>query len=103
MLPLRSGSALLLGLTRGGATVAFSVSTIKGVDYAFFAADSGSYVATYGVDIDRAGRRVARRPAPAPPASTSALPSPRASARRCIGVDVNAIDVRAARRGQRAR
>jgi hypothetical protein len=50
MLPLRSGSALLLGLTRQGATVSYSVNTVKGVDYAFFAAESGSYAATYGVD-----------------------------------------------------
>ncbi len=50
MLPLRSGSALLLGLTREGATVSYSVNTVKGVDYAFFAAESGSYAATYGVD-----------------------------------------------------
>ena len=50
MLPLRSGGAQLLGLSRNGATLPFSVVTVKGLDYAFFAADSGSYAATYGVD-----------------------------------------------------
>ena len=63
MLPLRSGSALLLGLTRGGATVSYSVNTVKGVDYAFFAAESGSYAATYGVD-STAPVAVPQTPAP---------------------------------------
>ncbi len=63
MLPLRSGSALLLGLTRPGATVSYSVNTVKGVDYAFFAAESGSYAATYGVD-STAPVFVSQTPAP---------------------------------------
>ena len=63
MLPLRSGSALLLGLTRQGATVSYSVNTVKGVDYAFFAAESGSYAATYGVD-STAPVVVSQTPAP---------------------------------------
>ncbi len=63
MLPLRSGSALLLGLTRAGATVSYSVNTVKGVDYAFFAAESGSYAATYGVD-STAPVVVSQTPAP---------------------------------------
>ena len=63
MLPLRSGSALLLGLTREGATVSYSVNTVKGVDYAFFAAESGSYAATYGVD-STAPVVVSQTPAP---------------------------------------
>ena len=63
MLPLRSGNALLLGLTREGATVSYSVNTVKGVDYAFFAAESGSYAATYGVD-STAPVAVPQTPAP---------------------------------------
>ena len=63
MLPLRSGNALLLGLTREGATVSYSVNTVKGVDYAFFAAESGSYAATYGVD-STAPVVVSQTPAP---------------------------------------
>lgn len=50
MLPARSGAAMLSALTRGASPVTFTVSVIKGVEYAFFAADAGSYVATYGVD-----------------------------------------------------
>ena len=63
MLPLRSGNALLLGLTREAATVSYSVNTVKGVDYAFFAAESGSYAATYGVD-STAPVVVSQTPAP---------------------------------------
>ena len=46
MLPVHSGTGVLGTLTRGGAPVSFTVSTIKGIDYAFFAAESGSYAAT---------------------------------------------------------
>jgi hypothetical protein len=51
MLPRRAGSNVLGSLTRGGSAVPFSVKVIKGVEYAFFNADSGSYVATYGADV----------------------------------------------------
>jgi hypothetical protein len=50
MLPARHGSGTLVGLTRGGAAVAYTLSVIKGVDYAMFDAASGSYVATYASD-----------------------------------------------------
>jgi Domain of unknown function (DUF4082)/Bacterial Ig-like domain len=50
MLPMRWGSTVLGSLTRGGGAVSFTASTIKGVEYAFFAADGGSYVATYASD-----------------------------------------------------
>ncbi len=50
MLPMRFGSLVLSGITRGGATLGFTSRTIKGVDYAFFPADAGSYTARYGAD-----------------------------------------------------
>ena len=50
MLPRRAGNDVLVGLTRGGTAVPVSVKVVKGVEYAFFTADSGSYVASYGVD-----------------------------------------------------
>jgi hypothetical protein len=50
MLPRRAGNDVLVDLTRGGTAVPFSIKVIKGVEYAFFAADSGSYAASYGVD-----------------------------------------------------
>lgn len=50
MLPMRSGTQLLGSITRGGSPVSFTVATIKGLDYAFFSADAGSYVATYASD-----------------------------------------------------
>uniref|UniRef100_UPI000B12B984 DUF4082 domain-containing protein n=1 Tax=Azohydromonas lata TaxID=45677 RepID=UPI000B12B984 len=50
MLPRRAGNDVLVGLTRGGVAVPFTVKVVKGVEYAFFAADSGNWVATYGVD-----------------------------------------------------
>ena len=50
MLPKRSGAALLAGITRDGNGVSFNVSTIKGIEYAFFQATAGAYVATYAID-----------------------------------------------------
>ena len=50
MLPTRSGNGVLGTITLGASPVAFTVSTVKGVEYAFFAANSGSYTATYAAD-----------------------------------------------------
>jgi hypothetical protein len=50
MLPRRSGNDVLTGISRGGSPVSYSIKVVKGVEYAFFAADSGTYVANYGVD-----------------------------------------------------
>jgi hypothetical protein len=48
MLPLSAHGGTLTALTRGGSPVSFATKTIKGVAYAFFAADDGSYAAAYG-------------------------------------------------------
>ena len=40
----------LTALTRGGAAVPFTTQTIKGIEYAVFAAAAGTYQATYTVD-----------------------------------------------------
>jgi Domain of unknown function (DUF4082)/Bacterial Ig-like domain len=49
MLPTSGpGGATLTALTRNGSSLAFTQTTIKGVQYALFAAGGGSYVATYG-------------------------------------------------------
>ncbi|WP_292456262.1 DUF4082 domain-containing protein, partial [Methylibium sp.] len=50
MLPTRMGAGVLSGITRGSGAVSYTISGIKGVEYAFFAADAGTYVATYGAD-----------------------------------------------------
>ncbi|WP_051241633.1 N,N-dimethylformamidase beta subunit family domain-containing protein [Azohydromonas australica] len=50
MVPVRSASGVLNVLQRGTATVPFTVKAIKGVEYAFFPAAAGSYVARYGAD-----------------------------------------------------
>ena len=51
MLPLTSGDgAPLSTITRGAVNVPFTAQTIKGVAYAMFAADPGSYAATYTPD-----------------------------------------------------
>lgn len=47
MLPINGSTGAILGLTRNGAPVATSTRTVKGVAYAVFDAQSGSYVATY--------------------------------------------------------
>ena len=50
MLPTRTATGALTSLTRAGSAVAYTWSGIKGVEYAFFPAVSGTYVATYGTD-----------------------------------------------------
>jgi hypothetical protein len=48
MLPVNSSSGSLSNLKLGGQALAYTTQTIKGVLYAFFAANAGSYQATYG-------------------------------------------------------
>jgi VCBS repeat-containing protein len=50
MLPLQSGVGPLTGLTRNGSPHPYTTETIKGVQYAVFAADAGSYAAGYAMD-----------------------------------------------------
>lgn len=50
MVPATSAIGELTGITRNGGAVGYSVETIKGVSYAFFAGESGDFVATYDVD-----------------------------------------------------
>ncbi len=49
MLPINGSTGALQGLTRNGAPVSTSTRTVKGIAYAVFDAQSGSYVATYPV------------------------------------------------------
>jgi hypothetical protein len=49
MVPINGSTGALQGLTRNGAAVATSTRTVKGIAYAVFDAQSGSYVATYPV------------------------------------------------------
>jgi WD40 repeat protein len=51
MLPMQSTAGVLAGLIGPGGAVNFTTTAIKGVNYAFFAAGAGAYVATYGADI----------------------------------------------------
>ena len=48
MLPYSSAAGNLRALTQGGSNVSYTVQTIKGVDYAFFSATGGAFVASYG-------------------------------------------------------
>ncbi|HET9739730.1 MAG TPA: DUF4082 domain-containing protein [Solirubrobacteraceae bacterium] len=50
MVPASFGGKALTGLTRDGAAIASTRETIKGVDYAFFTASSGTYAASYAPD-----------------------------------------------------
>ena len=59
MVPANSTAGTLTALTLNGSAVSFTTQTIKGVQYAFFAANAGSYVAKYA-----AGLRPSPYPAP---------------------------------------
>ncbi|HEX2973309.1 MAG TPA: DUF4082 domain-containing protein, partial [Tepidisphaeraceae bacterium] len=47
MLPTRSASRTLRSITRNGIAVPYTIQTIKGIEYAFFAAGGDGYVASY--------------------------------------------------------
>ena len=47
MIPADSATGVLTGLTRDGAQVDVTRRTVKGIDYAMFAATAGDYVASY--------------------------------------------------------
>lgn len=48
MLPMQGPAGTLTSLTSGGSPVAYTVQTIKGVQYAVFDAASATFQATYG-------------------------------------------------------
>ena len=50
MLPTQGNGGALSALTRGGVAVPYTAQAIKGVQYAFFVAQAGTYQATYGSD-----------------------------------------------------
>ena len=50
MLPWRSGTRFLTSLSRGSTDVPYEVMVVKGIEYAVFAAASGTYTANYAVD-----------------------------------------------------
>ncbi|MGZ6674544.1 MAG: FlgD immunoglobulin-like domain containing protein, partial [Solirubrobacteraceae bacterium] len=69
MLPASGPTGALQAIARNGQPVAFATQTIKGITYATFPADAGSYVATYpapppaaaaGAAQGAAGKRTAR-------------------------------------------
>ena len=51
MLPASTGTNNLISLLRNGVSVPFTLETIKGMTYAFFDATTGSYTASYSIDI----------------------------------------------------
>jgi Domain of unknown function (DUF4082)/Bacterial Ig-like domain/Bacterial Ig domain/Purple acid Phosphatase, N-terminal domain/FlgD Ig-like domain/Cohesin domain len=50
MVPTTSAVGALTGITLGGSPVATTTQVVKGIQYAFFPAAAGNYVATYAVD-----------------------------------------------------
>lgn len=50
MLPYRTPAGILGPLTRGGVAVPYTVQEIKGIEYALFSADAGTYGAAYAPD-----------------------------------------------------
>ena len=47
MVPTLAAVGQLTGITRGGTPIAYTTETIKGIEYAFFPAEAGAYLATY--------------------------------------------------------
>ncbi len=63
MLPVRFGGGALSTIRLGTTTVPFTTSVVKGVEYAFFTANAGSYTANYSSD-SAAPTVASRSPAP---------------------------------------
>jgi Domain of unknown function (DUF4082)/Bacterial Ig-like domain/Purple acid Phosphatase, N-terminal domain len=79
MLPTSGpGGATLTAISRNGAAVSFTRTTIKGVEYAFFGAGGGSYTATYGGTGGAAAAATAARAGAS--AVSAAAPMPTATA-----------------------
>ena len=55
MLPTHSARGVLGSITRDGSPVAFTIETVKGIEYALFPASGGQYVARYPVAGDTDG------------------------------------------------
>jgi hypothetical protein len=55
MVPMHSANGVLQSLTRDGSAVSTTTQTIKGIEYAFFAAAGGNYTATYTGGTPAAG------------------------------------------------
>jgi hypothetical protein len=72
MLPASGPTGALQGITRNGQGVAVTTQTIKGITYATFPADAGSYVATYPAP--------AAGPTPPAPGGGQSTPTPRVTA-----------------------
>jgi MYXO-CTERM domain-containing protein len=72
LLPIEADAGPLSSLTRGGTPVAFTTELVKGVSYAVFDAQSGSYVASYAEDA-------------APPLITGVSALPEADGSAAIG------------------
>ncbi len=50
MVPTESTAGDLTGITRDGSPIGFTTRTVKGIEYAFFSATQGAYVASYAPD-----------------------------------------------------
>ncbi|PVY38664.1 Ig-like domain-containing protein, partial [Pontibacter virosus] len=50
MLPITEVTGRLISLTVNGSNVPFKVEVIKGIEYAFFPASTGNYIAVYDID-----------------------------------------------------
>jgi hypothetical protein len=93
MLPVAANGGSIATVMRNGSPVAITPQRIKGVDYAFFDADGGSYVATY------TGTRTTASATPGA-AGSSKPPAKSASRVACLKVTAN---VKRIVRGRRTR
>lgn len=51
MVPTLSSAGILTGITRDSVAISHATEIIKGIEYAFYDAESGSYVATFAPDL----------------------------------------------------
>ncbi|HQU91542.1 MAG TPA: Ig-like domain-containing protein, partial [Pyrinomonadaceae bacterium] len=51
MIPTVSNAGNLVAMTKDGSPISYITETVKGVQYAFFASETGGYTATYSADV----------------------------------------------------
>jgi hypothetical protein len=94
LLPATTPFGTLTGIQRNGAAIQYTLAVIKGIEYAAFAAEAGTYAAAYGIDgTPPVISGVTSAPAADGTATISWTTSEAADSRVEYGTDANALSL----------
>ena len=91
LVPATATGAAITDITANGNPVPFTLQTIKGISYAAFAAQSGSYQVSYGVDLSAPVISSVAASASGSTATITWTTNENATSRVAIGTDPNAL------------